>query len=186
MINFYLTILLVFGALLIVVSSLGVIGYFARGRSGWAIWGIMIFYWALYLGGIYLMIITRKGCTGHLYCDLGSVSGLTMVVFGYSAIGFYLLTIYSYTSLIRKVKKLNFSDRFAEKIRNQHTNAVIVFFFTTWVAAGFVYLIHLRAGRIIRQALKNPNQTDRKALEAELDEVFGRKVDWHKKKKTKV
>jgi len=173
--------LLVLGAVMIFFSSLQIVGYFARDRAKWSIWGVMVFYWFLYLGGIYLMVITRNGCSGHLYCNLGSIGGLTLVVFGYSAVAFYLLTIYSYTSLVRKVEKINLGDKFIEKIRVQHGRAVIVFFFTTWVASGFVYLIHHRAARIIKKALNNPDM-DRKELESELDQVFGKTVDWRKKK----
>jgi hypothetical protein len=183
--NAYLNILLILGAIMIFFSSLQIVGYFARGRVKWPIWGIMIFYWLLYLGGIYLAFGAPRSCTDHFYCDLTQVGGVTMIVFGYSAVAFYLLTVYSYTSLIRKVRKLNFSDQFTEKIRTQHARAVIVFFFTTWVAAGFVYLIHHRAAVIIKKAIKNPDSTNRKELESELDKVFGRTVDWHKEKKSK-
>jgi hypothetical protein len=173
----------VMGAVAILFSGIQITDYFARGSYKWPIWGVIAFYWLLYIAGIVLTYTNPASCTDGV-CQVGKIGGATLIVFGYSAVAFYLLTVYSFTSLRHKMKKLNFSDKFTEKIRDQHSNAVIVFFFTTWVAAGFVYLIHHRASLVVRAAKKDKTISQAE-LEKRLTEVFGRKVDWHKKKKTK-
>lgn len=180
--NIAVNIILTIGAVLLFLTGLQIAGYFAKGKAKWAVWGVLIYYWAMYAAGWFLLFFAGSACLDHRYCNIGSIGGLILLGLSASAIIFYEVTIYSYTSLIRKLKKLGFSDQFSDKIRLQHTRAVIVFFFTTWVAAGFVYLIHHKAGLIINKALNESENTDRKALEAELNIVFARQIDWRKKK----
>lgn len=180
--NASVNILIALGAIMIFFSSLQIIDYFAYDKFKWPVRGIIVFYWALYLFGVYLIYASAHGCSGK-FCSAGEIGGVTLILFGYSAVAFYILTVYSFTSLRRKMRKLNFSDKFTDKIKKQHAEAMIVFFFTTWVAAGFVYVVHHRASVAIKEAKNSPDMTQAE-LEKKLNEVFGRQISL-KKKNTK-
>lgn len=171
----------VLGAILIFFSSLQIVGNFAHDKFKWPIRGIIVFYWLLYLAGAVILYASTKDCSGST-CNIGAIGGGTLIVFGYSAVTFYVLTVYSFISLRSKMAKLNFSKQITDKINTRHAEAVIVFFFTTWVAAGFVYLIHQRSSKVLKEAKNNPG-ISKSDLEKRLSKVFGRKITLKKRLK---
>lgn len=140
----------VIGALLLFVSSLAVTNYFAYEKLKWPIWGIILFYWGLYAVGAFFTFFPISSCARQWVCNLSSAGGITLMVFGYSAVIFYLIAFFSFYHVKSRFLNAKVSDKYIKRVQDQHAQAVIFFFFTTWPAVAFVWGSHHRAAKALR------------------------------------